>query len=144
LLAKVTLTKPRVWSLRGGGLWFAVLRPAVALISWGCMDLTRQQAEILQRLYGQGFEIVAFPMYASYVGVRKGECAALLALVASGGFSLFGPPTCMVGGNLGAKVRHHDGDYFVWKNERVAATPERNAELAQFSAELTAALDPVV
>jgi hypothetical protein len=107
------------------------------------MDLTRKQAEILQRLYGQGFEIVAFPMYASYVGVRKGECAALLAPVASGGFSLFGPPTCMVGGNLGAKVRHHDGDYFVWKNERVAATPERTAELAQFSTELTAALGAV-
>ena len=35
------------------------------------MDLTRQQAEILQRLYGQGFEIAVFPMYASYVGVRK-------------------------------------------------------------------------
>jgi hypothetical protein len=107
------------------------------------MDLTRQQAEILQRLYGQGFEIVAFPMYASYVGVRKGECAALLAPLQSGGFTVYGPPTCMVAGNLGAKVSRHDGDYFVWKNERLAATPERNAELARFSAELTSALGAV-
>ena len=104
------------------------------------MDFTRRQAEILERLYGQGFQIVAFPMYASYVGVRKGECVALLAPVASGGFTVFGPPTCMVGENLGAKVQRQDGEYFVWKSERVAATPERVSELAQFSAELTSAL----
>lgn len=104
------------------------------------MELTRQQAEILQRLQAQGFQIVAFPMYASYIGVRKGECAVLLAQVASGGFSLFGRPTCMVGGNLGAKVTRHDGDFFVWKNERIPATAERSSELAQFSAELTSAL----
>jgi hypothetical protein len=115
--------------------------PAGAILSY--MELTREQAEILERLYGQGFEIVAFPLYASYVGARKGECAALLAPVPSGGFTVFGPPTCMVSGNLGAKVSQHDGDYFVWKNERVAATPERNAELARFSAELTSALSPV-
>jgi hypothetical protein len=106
------------------------------------MELTREQAEILQRLYGQGFEIVAFPMYASYVGVRKGGCAALLAPVASGGFTVFGPPTYMVGENLSAKVQRHDGDYFVWKNERVPATPERVGELSKFSAELTSALTP--
>lgn len=104
------------------------------------MELTKEQAEILERLQAQGFRIVAFPMYASYLGVRKGGCAALLAPVASGGFSLFGPPTCMVGANLGAKVTHRDGDFFVWKNERIPATAERSSELAQFSAELTAAL----
>lgn len=108
------------------------------------MDLTRGQAEILQRLYGQGFQIVAFPMYASYVGVRKGSCAALLAPVASGGFTVFGQATYMIGENLSAKVRRRDGDYFVWKNECVAATPERLSELAKFTEELTLALAPRV
>lgn len=106
------------------------------------MDLTRQQAEILQRLDALGFVIVAFPMYASYIGVRKGECAALLAPAPSGGFTIFGSPTCMVGDNMGARVKHSDGDYFVWKNEKVAATPQRTSELDKFSAELTSNLNP--
>ena len=106
------------------------------------MDLTRQQAEILQRLYAHGFQIVAFPMYASYVGVRKGECAALLAQVPSGGFTIFGAPTCMVGDNMGARVKRSDGDYFVWKNEKIEATPQRTSELERFSAELTSSLNP--
>jgi hypothetical protein len=76
--------------------------------------------------------------------VRKGDCAALLAPVQSGGFTVYGPPTCMVAGNLSARVSRHDGDYFVWKNERLAATAERNAELAQFAAQLTLALTSVV
>jgi len=104
--------------------------------------LTRQQAEILQRLYAQGFQIVAFPMYASYVGVRKGECAALLAPVASGGFTIFGAPTRMVGDNMGARVKRSDGDYFVWKNEKIEATPQRTSELEKFAAELISSLSP--
>ena len=43
------------------------------------MDLTPQQLAILARLQQRGFEVVAFPMYESYVGVRKGNCGALLA-----------------------------------------------------------------
>lgn len=105
------------------------------------MDLTRQQAEILQRLDGLGFVIVAFPMYASYIGVRKGECAALLAPAPSGGFTVFGSPTCMVGDNMGARVTRGDGDYFVWKNEKLEATPQRTSELDKFSAELTSNLN---
>jgi hypothetical protein len=108
------------------------------------MDLTRQQAEILQRLDAQGFAIVAFPMYANYIGVRKGECAALLAPVPSGGFTIFGSPTCMVGDNMGARVRQGDGDFFVWKNEKLEATPQRTSELDKFSAELISNLNPTV
>jgi hypothetical protein len=108
------------------------------------MDLTRRQAEILQRLHGQGFEIVAFPMYASYVGGRKGNCVALLAPAACGGFSVFGSPMYMVGENLGVRLKRHDGEFFVWKGERVEATPERLVELEEFSSELTMALGAVV
>jgi hypothetical protein len=107
------------------------------------MELTTQQAEILQRLDAQGFQIIAFPMYASYIGVRKGDCAALLAREPSGGFTIFGTSTYMVGENLGARVKRGDGDYFVWKNEKVEATPRRTWELDKFSAELTSSLRPV-
>lgn len=106
------------------------------------MDLTRQQAEIVQRLLAQGLEIVAFPMYANYLGVRKGNCAALLAPLLSDGFTVFGAAMYMVGENLGAHVKRPNGEWFVWKKERVEATPQRVAELEQFSAELTAALTP--
>jgi hypothetical protein len=106
------------------------------------MDLTLRQAEILERLCGQGFQIVAFPMYASCIAARKGDCVALLAPVPSGGFTVFGRPTCMVGENLGARVKRSDGDYFVWKNERVEATPQRISQLEQFSAELMSSLNP--
>lgn len=108
------------------------------------MDLTRQQAEALQRLNARGFQIVAFPMYANYIGVRKGECVALLAPIPSGGFTIFGAPTCMVGDNMGARVKRGDGDFFVWKNEKVEATTQRTSELEQFSAELTSTLSPPV
>ena len=107
------------------------------------MDLTRAQGEILERLHKQGFQIVAFPMYASYLGVRKRNCAALLAPMVSDGFTIFGAPTYMIGENLSARVKHQDGEYFVWKKDRVPVTQERIAELEQFSAELTSALVPV-
>jgi hypothetical protein len=108
------------------------------------MDLSRRQVLILEQLNRQGFQIVAFPMYAQYVGVRKGNCAALLAPLLKGGLTVFGVPTYMVGENLGARVKHSDGEWWVWKKDRLAATPERVSELEQFSAELTAALGPAV
>jgi hypothetical protein len=107
------------------------------------MELTAQQIRILENLHARGFEIVAFPMYAEYVGVRRGECAALLAPVDSGGFRLFGEPTRLVGGNLAVRVTHPDGQWFVRKQERVAASPERIAELELFSADLSTGLVPV-
>lgn len=106
------------------------------------MDLTRTQAETLERLHGRGFEVVAFAMYANYVGVRKGNCAALLAPLTGDGFTVFGAATYMVGENLGVHVKHADGEYFVWKKDRVPATPERVAELERFSAELAETLVP--
>lgn len=106
------------------------------------MDLTPQQAEILERLQARGFRIVAFPMYANYIGARKGTCVALLAPVVADGFKVYGTPTCMVGDNPGALVKQNDGEWFVWKKERLAATPEITSELEQFSAALADALLP--
>jgi hypothetical protein len=43
------------------------------------LEFTPQQMGILERLRQRGFAFAAFPLYASYVGVKKGNCAALLA-----------------------------------------------------------------
>jgi hypothetical protein len=104
------------------------------------MDLTPQQIQLLQRLHDRGFAIVAFPMYANYVGVRKRNCAVLLAPVATTGFTLFGQPSYLIDDNLSVRITDAGRDWFVWKKLRLEATPERNAELAAFSSELSAAL----
>ena len=108
------------------------------------MDLTPHQAQILERLQSRGFQIVSFAMFGNYIGARKGNCVALLAPLATDGFKVFGEPTCMVGENLGALVKQKDGAWFVWKKDRVEATPDRITELEQFSAELADALLPTV
>jgi hypothetical protein len=106
------------------------------------MDLTPQQLLILQRVYIAGFEIVAFPMYANYIGTRKGNCAALLAPAASGGFDIFGTPAYLIGGNFSVRVQRNGEEFFVWKRESLEVTPERRAELDAFTTELSVALLP--
>lgn len=108
------------------------------------MDLTAQQISILERLRKSEFEIVAFPMYANYVGVRKGNCAALLAPVASNRFDVYGQPAYLIGGNFGVRIRRDGRAFFVWKEEKLEVTPARLAELDAFAAELTNALLPTV
>ena len=68
--------------------------------------------------------------------MRKGNCAALLVPVADGGFTVFGSPAYLIGGNLSVSVERDGQKWFVWKKERVEATPARLAELAQFASEL--------
>jgi hypothetical protein len=106
------------------------------------MDFSPQQLAILQRVHTAGFEIVAFPMYANYVGTRKGNCAALLAPAAGGGFDIFGKPTYLIGGNFSVRVQREGREYFVWKKESLEVTPERRTELDTFAAELSQALLP--
>jgi hypothetical protein len=104
------------------------------------VELTPQQIAILKRLNARGFEIVAFPMYASHVGVRKGNCAALLTPTAAGGFQLFGTQSYLIAGNFSVRVTREGRDWFVWKQEKIEVTAERVAELAAFSDELSAGL----
>ena len=108
------------------------------------MDLTPAQIRFLENLHKRSFEIVAFPMYANHIGIRKGNCAALLAPAAppANTFTIFGSPSYLLNGNLTVKVRQHGRDYFVWKKERLEATSERLDELDSFARELTAALQP--
>src|SRR5271155_4539747 len=106
------------------------------------MDLSPQQLAILQRLHIAGFEIVAFPMYANYVGTRKGNCAALLAPAAGGGFGIFCGPAYLIGGDFSARGRRDGREFFVWKKESLDVTPARLAEVDAFAAELSQALLP--
>jgi hypothetical protein len=107
------------------------------------MELTARQLEILAQLRARGFEIVAFPMYEKYVGVRSGNCGALLAPAGSSGFILYGEPSYLVAGGPSARMIQSDGHWFVRKADKVAATPERTAELEAFAASLADALLPV-
>jgi hypothetical protein len=104
------------------------------------MDLSSQQAALLQRIHALGFELVAFPIYPNHVGVRKGNCAALLAPVASASFRIFGQPTYVVDGNLSAKISLDGREYFIWKKQKLEATPARRSELESFVADLAEAL----
>ena len=59
-------------------------------------ELSPQQIATLERLISGGFSIVAFPLYANAVGVRKGNYAALLNPVTGGGLQLFGEPCVLL------------------------------------------------
>jgi hypothetical protein len=106
------------------------------------VEFTSQQISTLERLQRRGFEIVAFPMYASHVGVRKGNCVALLSRLPSGTFKLFGTASFLVAGNLSVRVSQGGRDWFVWKKEKLEVTPARLTELQTFAAALSHALLP--
>jgi len=104
------------------------------------LELSKSQLQILSRLNSLGFSVVAFPMYANYVGIRRGDCAALLSPDRAG-FRVLGEPSWLVNGNLSVKIADGDQKLFVWKRSRVLATSEILAALAEFSQDLTAALN---
>ena len=106
-------------------------------------EFSPQQIGILERLVAKEFVLVAFPLYANVVGVRKGSCAALLDPIPSGGFRVFGEPCVLLEGNLTVRITEKGKTWFVWKKQRVEATPERLSELESFVAELKFLLEPV-
>jgi hypothetical protein len=114
-------------------------RPAILLF----MELTPQQVNFLNQLRSRGFEVVAFPMYENFVGVRKGNCGALLTPSGTGSFQLYGDPSYLIRGQPSARTIQSDGHWFVRRGEKVQATSERTAELDAFAAELANALLPV-
>ena len=105
-------------------------------------EFSPQQIGILQRLVAKEFVLVAFPLYANAVGVRKGSCAALLDPVANGGFRVFGEPCVLLEGNLTVRITEKGRTWFVWKKQRLEATAERLMELETFVANLKLLLDP--
>jgi len=106
------------------------------------LELTPQQLAALERVAAAGFSFVAFPLYASHVGVRREECAALLQPVAGGGMRVYGSPFVLVGGQPSVRVNRGRRSVFVWKKQELEATPEREAALAAFVRDLAAALEP--
>jgi hypothetical protein len=106
------------------------------------MEFSPQQIGILERLVAKDFALVAFPLYANAVGVRKGSCVALLDPIANGGFRVFGEPCVLLEGNLTVRITEKEKSWFVWKKQRLEATPERLSELENFVAELKLLLEP--
>ena len=106
------------------------------------LELSPKQIGILEKIADRGFVIVAFPLYASAVGVRKGNCAALLMPVPNDGMKLLGEPCWLVNGNLSVRLQRGGVELFVWKKEEVEATAERLAQVAEFCTELDDVLAP--
>ena len=100
------------------------------------LELSPKQIGILENIAAHGFAIVAFPLYASAVGVKKGNCAALLMPLPNGSMRLFGDPCWLVNGNLSVRVQRGGVGFFVWKKQEVEATLDRLAEVAGFRREL--------
>ncbi len=105
-------------------------------------ELSPQQIAILELIIAHGFHVVAFPLYANAVGIRSGNCAALLDPIAGGGFRVYGEPCMLLDGNLTVRVTHKGRSWFVWKKQKLEATPERLAELDRFVDELKLLLEP--
>jgi hypothetical protein len=105
-------------------------------------EFSPQQMAVLERLVSRGFSLVAFPLYANAVGVRKESCAALLDPIANGGFRLFGEPCFLLNGNLTVRITENGQTWFVWKKQRLEATAERLTELEGFVSDLKFLLEP--
>jgi hypothetical protein len=108
------------------------------------IELSPNQISILERLTSNGFIIVAFPLYANAVGVRKGSTAALVDPIPGGGFRLYGEPCYLLQGHLTVRIAEKGKTWFVWKKQRLEATKERLAELEKFVAELKLLLEPQI
>jgi hypothetical protein len=107
------------------------------------MDLPPKQAALLQRILSLGFELITFPVYPNHIGIRRGNCAALLTPVAADTFQVFAEPAYLVDGNLSARITLDGHDYYIWKKQKLEGTAARQAELAAFAADLAEALLPV-
>jgi len=99
--------------------------------------LTPNHITILERLVAQGFTPVAFPMYASAIGVRRGAFAALLVPADDTALKIMGEPCYVMGSNLAVRTRRKGEPVFVWKDKSVKATSELLQEFTRFSADLT-------
>ena len=99
-------------------------------------ELTPAHIAILERLVAQGFTPVAFPLYASAIGVRRGLFAALLMPAGDAALKVMGEPCYVVGSNLAVRTRRKGREVFVWKDKTIEVTQELLEELARFSADL--------
>ena len=107
------------------------------------VELTPAHVAVLERLVAAGFVPVAFPLYSSAIGIRRGSTAALLVPDPSGvGLRLLGQPCYLLDGNLSVRVLRDGREWFVWKGKQREVAPELLAELSRFGADLAAVLVP--
>lgn len=104
-------------------------------------QLNAQHIARLEKIAARTFTFVAFPLYAAAIGVRKGNCAALLNPLPDGSLKFFAEPCYLVDGNLSVRIERAGRTLFVWKKKELDATSERIAELASFRAELQELLE---
>jgi hypothetical protein len=105
-------------------------------------EFSSEQIAILERLGSHGFVPVALPLYANAIGIRRGNCVALLKPLDAGGFLLYGEPCILLDGNLTVRITREGRSWFVWKQKRREATPELLSELESFVSELESLLTP--
>lgn len=103
-------------------------------------ELTPAHIAILERLVEQGFTPVAFPLYASAIGVRRGLFAALLSPASEVALKVMGESCYVMGSNLAVRTRRQGRLFFVWKDKSVEVVPAHLEELARFSSDLAALL----
>ena len=106
------------------------------------LDLAPGQFAILEQLALRGFTIASFPLYGNAVGVRRGDCAALLAPAPNASFALLGEPGYLLKGNLAVAVIRGGRKLYAWKKDSIEATEQREEELRRFREDLLAILDP--
>lgn len=106
------------------------------------VELSPEQMLIMERLFEAGFRPIAIPPYESALCVRRGECAAVLAPVPNAGLRLLAPPSYLVGGNFGVRLKRGTGEVFAWKKTELPATVARLQELERFRRELAEILSP--
>jgi hypothetical protein len=92
-------------------------------------------AAILQSLYAAGFELQPLERYPKAICVSRGDCIALL-VPAADGLQVLGAPGWKFGDNVGVLTASEGKQVFQYKEEKLAATPERLAQLQAFAAEL--------
>src|ERR1700693_6053688 len=88
-------------------------------------------AKQLESIYLAGFEIETFERFPNSVGLRKGNCIALVQMAADG-LKTIGRPGWRMGELLGVLVERSGKRVFQAKSELIEATPERIGELETF------------
>jgi len=106
--------------------------------------LTPAHLPALERLVSRGFTIAAFPLYASAVGVRRGNFAMLVMPAEGGALRPLGEACYLIDGNFSVRVTRDGRPLFVWKKREEEATPELLAELGRFATEVSELLLPVI
>ncbi len=104
-------------------------------------ELTEEHTRRLQNFLTNGYEFQLFELFPGFVGVKKYGCAALLRPMPDGTFSAGAQAGYLIEGNISVKIEQGGEEWFVWKQHREAATPERKKQLSKFEKELASLLE---